>query len=100
MATYASVTSDAHPFADPIIALRSMKAVTAPDVLFLEFVCSVVLLTKGKGGHKHPFGNGGPVYATARRYINFGVNYDGMFGQMIYASGPEMDESESRVKAR
>lgn len=71
LATYASVTSDAHPFADPIIALRSMKAVTAPDVLFLEFVCSVVLLTKGKGGHKHPFSNGGPVYATARRYINF-----------------------------
>lgn len=75
-----------------------MKAVTAPDVLFLELVCRVVLLTKGKGGHKHPFGNRGAVYATARRYINFRVNYNGMFGEMIYAGGPEMDESESRVK--
>lgn len=73
-----------------------MEAVTAPDVLFLELVCGVVLLTEGKGGQKHPFGNGRTVYATARRYVNFRVKYYGMFGQMIYASGKEMDESESK----
>ena len=47
-----------------------MDAVTAPDVLFLEFICRVVLLTKGKGVHKHPFSNGRTVYATARCYID------------------------------
>ena len=44
-----------------------------------------------KGGHNHPFGDLGTVDSRGGGEGYFGVGIDRMVGNMIYASGEEMD---------